>query len=150
MRSYFEQARSADAAWAVFFLTGRKPKQLVQAPKLAAWASEAAGVPYWMFEESYDAVGDLAGDDRRLLLLPYGHSTTTRSLASSWVEETLLPLRAASDDVQRQVMIEIVATNERRPAIYLEQIDNWSVARWSFAATRYSRGFRYIAASMPQ
>src|ERR1700733_5508130 len=77
MRAYFEQAPSADAAWAVFFLTGRKPKQLVQAPKLAAWASEAAGVPYWMFEESYDAVGDLA--ETMALLLPYGRSVTTRS-----------------------------------------------------------------------
>ncbi|HEY9778480.1 MAG TPA: ATP-dependent DNA ligase [Planktothrix sp.] len=103
MRAYFEAAPAADAAWAVFFLTGRKPKQIIQAPKLAAWASETAGVPFWMFDESYDAVGDLA--ETMALLLPFGSTVTTRSLAL-WVEETLLPLRAVSEDVQRQVMVD--------------------------------------------
>lgn len=103
MRNYFAKVSPADAAWAVFFLTGRKPKQLVQAPKLAAWAAEAAQVPYWMFDESYDAVGDLA--ETMALLLPFSKTVTERSLAS-WVEETLLPLRGASEELQRRVMIE--------------------------------------------
>jgi len=103
MRSYFEHASRADAAWAVYFLTGRKPKQLVQAPKLATWAIEAAGLPEWMFGESYDAVGDLA--ETMALLLPDSTHISERSLAS-WVEETLLPLRGAPDTVQRQVMLD--------------------------------------------
>jgi DNA ligase-1 len=103
MRKYFEHASSADAAWAVYFLTGRKPKQLVQAPKLAAWSIEAAGLPEWMFGESYDAVGDLA--ETMALLLPDSSNISDRSL-SSWVEETLLPLRGAPDTVQRHVMLD--------------------------------------------
>lgn len=101
MRKYFEHATPADAAWAVFFLTGRKPKQLVPSRKLAAWAAEEAGVPYWMFDESYEAVGDLA--ETMALLLPYSKAGTERSL-TSWVQETLLPLRKAPEEKQREVM----------------------------------------------
>ncbi len=101
MRSYFEHSTSADSAWAVYFLTGRKPKQLIQAPKLASWAAEEAGVAFWMFQECYEAVGDLA--ETMALLLPGSGEGSTRSL-TSWIEETLLPLRGAPDMVQRQTM----------------------------------------------
>ena len=43
--AFFRDAPPADAAWAVAFLTGRRPKRLVKAPDLRAWAGEAAGVP---------------------------------------------------------------------------------------------------------
>ena len=103
MRNYFALASSADAAWAVYFLTGRKPKQLIQAPKLASWAAEEAGVAFWMFQECYEAVGDLA--ETMALLLPGSGEGSTRTL-TSWIEQTLLPLRGASDMVQRQTMTE--------------------------------------------
>ena len=65
---YFRTAPAADAAWAVHFLIGRRPKRLVAAGKLRAWAAAEAGVPDWLFEESYHAVGDLA--ETITLLLP--------------------------------------------------------------------------------
>lgn len=102
MVAYFGQVSSRDAAWAVFFLTGRKPKQVVSAPRLAAWASEAAGVPYWMFDNCYDAVGDLA--ETMALLLPYSERESERHL-SEWVEQTLLPLRALPEHEQRRTML---------------------------------------------
>ena len=43
---YFATAAPADAAWAVFFLTGRKPRQVVGTRKLREWAAEEAGVPH--------------------------------------------------------------------------------------------------------
>jgi DNA ligase-1 len=57
---YFGAADPADAAWALYFLIGRRPRQAVPMPKLRAWAVEAAGIPDWLFGESYDAVGDFA------------------------------------------------------------------------------------------
>src|SRR5262249_58374731 len=57
---YFAQAPAADAAWAVYFLAGRRPRQAVPSRKLQAWAAEAAGVPEWLFDECFDAVGDAA------------------------------------------------------------------------------------------
>ena len=61
--------------------------------RLAAWAMEEAGVPDWLFEECYDAVGDLA--ETIALLLPQrrpdaiAHATVP---LHDWVEERLLPL----------------------------------------------------------
>ena len=40
---YFRTAPPEDAAWAVHFLTGRRPKRLVSAPDLRLWAAEEGG-----------------------------------------------------------------------------------------------------------
>ena len=40
---YFAVAPPADVAWAVFFLTGRKPRQVVPSRKLREWAVPASG-----------------------------------------------------------------------------------------------------------
>ncbi len=60
MRSYFATAPAADAAWALYFLAGGKPRQVVRTAQLKALAREAAGVEEWLFDECYQAVGDLA------------------------------------------------------------------------------------------
>ena len=57
---YFKQAPIDDACWAVYFLTGNRPRQAVPAKKLHEIAADAAGLPLWLFEEAYDSVGDLA------------------------------------------------------------------------------------------
>ncbi len=99
---YFASAPPADAAWAVHFLIGRRPKRLVSSPGLRAWAAAEAGIPDWLFEESYAAVGDLA--ETITLLLPDAGTTTEGSLAY-WVEARLLPLRGQAEDVQRAEMV---------------------------------------------
>ena len=101
LAEYFRSAPPADAAWAVHFLTGRRPKRLVSSVKLAAWAADAAGIPPWLFEESHAAVGDLA--ETITLLLPDTGTSTDRPLAH-WVEQRLLPLRGQDEVVQRQEM----------------------------------------------
>ncbi|HJL35291.1 MAG TPA: ATP-dependent DNA ligase, partial [Polyangiaceae bacterium LLY-WYZ-15_(1-7)] len=60
MAAYFEAAAPADAAWAVFFLSGRRFKRLAGWNRLAGWARAEAGVPEWLFDASSDVVGDLA------------------------------------------------------------------------------------------
>ncbi len=100
--AYFSSAPPADAAWAVHFLSGRRPKRLVSSGKLRAWAAEEARIPAWLFEESYQAVGDLA--ETITLLLPASGASSELPL-SHWVEERLLPLRGEEDDVQREVMV---------------------------------------------
>jgi DNA ligase 1 len=68
MARYFESAPPAEAAWAVHFLMGRRPKRLVKGPNLWGWARDEANLPDWLFAESYDAVGDLA--EAMALVLP--------------------------------------------------------------------------------
>ena len=101
MARYFADADAADAAWAVYFLSGRKPRQVVPSKKLRAWAVEAAGVPDWLFDECYDAVGDVA-ETIALLLPPAAHSSPLP--LHLWVEERLLPLRGAPEAEQREAM----------------------------------------------
>src|SRR5690348_13533995 len=95
---YFRSAPPADAAWAVHFLIGRRPKRVVGPAKLRSWAAREAGVPDWLFDESYQAVGDLA--ETITLILPDDMVSSDLPL-SVWVEERLLPLRGQDDAVQR-------------------------------------------------
>ena len=100
---YFSSAPPEDAAWAVYFLSGRRPKRLINSRKLADWAADTAGIPDWLFEESYEAVGDLA--ETITLILPDTGRSTERPL-SQWVETRLLPLQGEEDAVQREVMVD--------------------------------------------
>lgn len=58
--AYLERAAPEDAAWAIHFLIGKRPKRPVNTTKLATWAREEAGLPEWLWDESYHAIGDLA------------------------------------------------------------------------------------------
>ncbi len=98
---YFQSAPPADAAWAVSFLSGERPKRLLPARRLALWAGELTGTPDWLFEESYAAVGDLA-ETIALLLPPVGEADA-RSL-DEWVRDALLPLAGAAEADQRAVV----------------------------------------------
>ena len=98
MAAYFRHVPSADAIWAVSFLIGRKPRQVVPSRKLMHWAAELAGVPEWLFEACYEMVGDLA--ETITLLLPAATASSDRSL-HEWVELRLLPLRSMDPEGQR-------------------------------------------------
>jgi DNA ligase-1 len=98
MRAYFDAAPPADAAWAVYFLSGRRPKRLLSALLLRRWAAELAGVPEWLQEEAYHAVGDSA--ETAALLLPDATEKADRPLAE-WVEGVILPLREKDEAAQR-------------------------------------------------
>ncbi len=91
LQAYFSQAEPADAAWAVYFLAGGKPRQLVPTRLLRELATRQAQLPDWLFEESYQAVGDLA--ETIALLLPEAGPGSERGLAW-WMEQALLPLRS--------------------------------------------------------
>ena len=97
--AYFRTASPRDAMWAVHLLSGRRPRRLVSPAKLRAWAAAEAGVPDWLFDESYQAVGDLA--ETITLLLPDTGAVSERPLAE-WVESRLLELRGQDDTVQRR------------------------------------------------
>ncbi len=130
---YFGQAPPADAAWAVHFLIGRRPKRLVRASNLRAWAAREAGVADWLFEESYQAVGDLA--ETMTLLLPDSAASTDLSLAH-WVETRLLPLRDQDDAAQARELAARMARARARGALRLEQADHRELPRGRIGEAR--------------
>ncbi|HYC35312.1 MAG TPA: ATP-dependent DNA ligase [Usitatibacter sp.] len=98
LAEYFASAPPEDAAWAAWFLTGHRPRQAVPTRRLHAWAAEAAGIPLWLFEESYDAVGDLAETIALVLPDPQGGDEAP---LHTWIEERLLALRELGEAEQK-------------------------------------------------
>jgi len=115
LRDYFAQAPAEDAAWAVYFLAGGRPRQLVPTRVLRELATELAELPEWLFEESYQAVGDLA--ETISLLLPENSHGSDEGLAH-WVETHLLPLRGLPPDVIHQRLPPLWAQLDR-PSLML-------------------------------
>lgn len=112
LTDYFASAPPGDAAWALYFLSGRKLRQLLSVRKLHLWSMELAGISEWLFSECYDAVGDIA--ETIALLLPEPTSAgDVRSLAY-WVEERLLPLREADEPAQKAMMLQAWAELDSR------------------------------------
>lgn len=89
LQDYLATAPPADAAWAVYFLAGGRPRQVVPTRVLRDLAIRLCGLPEWLFEESYQAVGDFA--ETLSLLLPESTQVADESL--QWWLEQLLPLR---------------------------------------------------------
>ena len=98
LQRYLAQAPAADAAWAVYFLSGGRPRQLVRTALLRDLAAEMAGLPDWLFEASYQTVGDLA--ETIAHVLPPGTGTDDASLAE-WVEQRMGPLKGLSEEAMR-------------------------------------------------
>ena len=99
LRRYYAEAPSADAAWATYFLAGGKPRQVVPTALLRALACRRAGIDDWLFDECYQAVGDLA--ETIANVLPPGSARSDDGLAD-WIEQRLLPLRTLSPDEQAE------------------------------------------------
>ena len=68
LKDYIRQAPSKDILWTLALFTGKRPRRPVNSTLLRHWAAEAAGLPLWLFEESYHVVGDLS--ETIALLLP--------------------------------------------------------------------------------
>ena len=104
--SYFGQAPADDAAWAVYFLAGGKPRQLVPTAVLRAAACRMAGVDDWLFDECYQAVGDLAETIAHVLpppTLPADAAAQEPPAGlTTWVQDRLLPLRGLAPEEQMQ------------------------------------------------
>ncbi len=98
LEQFFREAPASDAAWALFFLSGRRLKRVVKSGNLREWALELSGLPRWLFEECYDNVGDMA--ETIALLIPGKETTDTRPF-HAWIEEELLALRSEDEPEQR-------------------------------------------------
>ena len=92
LQQYFRRATPENAARAVYFLAGGKPRQAVPTKLLRQYAIEYAALDDWLFDESYHAVGDFAETIAHILPAP----TRASSIGlAEWMEQRIAPLRGA-------------------------------------------------------
>jgi DNA ligase-1 len=100
MVQYFRTAPPADAAWAVFFLTGRRLKRLVPSAAIRDWTMAATGIDEWLLHECYAVVGDGA-ETSALVLDQIAVAGSDDTALADWVERRILPLRGATPASQQ-------------------------------------------------
>ena len=148
--AYLAAAPPADAAWALFFLTGRRLKRLLPSRLLHEWTLELTMLPEWVVEESYAAVGDFAeaialmldGRVRPLSAQELARAPATQNQASlfdepppvhadddvaalslaEWIEGRIQPLRSASDEERRMRVLQWWSRLERRELFLLNKL----------------------------
>jgi DNA ligase-1 len=98
LQRYFAAAPAADAAWALYFLAGGRPRRVVPTALLRATACRCAGIDDWLFDACYQAVGDLA--ETIAHVLPPPAAVSDEGLAH-WVEARLLLLRGLDPAAQQ-------------------------------------------------
>ena len=112
LAAYFETASDQDRLWTIALFSGRRPKRAVTTTRLREWAAEAAGLPLWLFEESYAIVGDLA--ETIALVLPPGAAGSNRDL-TGWIDD--IKGLTALEEPDRKAFIlsawEALSTEER-------------------------------------
>jgi DNA ligase 1 len=84
LKNYFLTVPYADKVHTLALFTGRKPKRPINATLFKLWAIELSKIPAWLFEESYQVVGDLG--ETVALLLPEATQSSEKTLAE-WIGE---------------------------------------------------------------
>ena len=100
--AYFRETPAEDAAAALAVLSGQRQRRGVTTTLLREWAAEAAGIPLWLLEESYAAVGDLA--ETLALILPDGCEDSAATGLAETIASTIKPLAAASVEEKRRIV----------------------------------------------
>lgn len=84
LKDYFMFVSDEDKISTLALFTGRKPRRQINSTLIKTWAMELAHIPVWLFEESYQVVGDLG--ETIALLLPEPSGTQDKSL-TEWIVE---------------------------------------------------------------
>ena len=101
LADYLAVAPDTDRLWTIALFTGRRPKRVISTTKLRHWAAQVAGLPDWLFDESYHVVGDLA--ETISLVLPDPSDPQEHSL-TYWIE-TLQRLSTLDEEARKAGII---------------------------------------------
>jgi DNA ligase-1 len=104
LADYFRGEPAEDAAVALSVLSGRRPRRGVTTTLLREWAADVAGIPDWLLEESYAAVGDLA--ETLALILPDHQATAVGGGLAETIATTIVPLAVADVSEKKRIVLE--------------------------------------------
>jgi DNA ligase-1 len=144
--AYLSSAPPADAAWALFFLTGRRLKRLLPSRLMHDWTLEVTSLPGWLVEACYAEAGDFAEAIALLVSPTHGrdvparrrtaaaqvalfdqpscevdHTNVDLSLAE-WLEARILPLRGMDEEERRVRVLTWWSRLERRELFLLNKL----------------------------
>lgn len=102
LKGYFLSAPDEDKIWALALFTGRRPPRKIKSAQVQEWALELAGIPHWLFRESYGSVGDLA--ETISLILPEPTETGDEKSLAEWFN-ALSELKNAGDDEKKEFIL---------------------------------------------
>lgn len=103
LERYFRSVAPEDAAWALFFLSGRRFPRAVTGMQLRAWIAEAAKLSSWLVAECHEAAGDLG---ETIALLHPANGEGTDLTLSEFVRTRLAPLAELADADKRISVLE--------------------------------------------
>ena len=101
---YFRVANDKDKVWVIAIFSGRRPKRAVNTTQLANYAVELTGLPFWLFEESYHVVGDLA--ETITLLLPEKNNQKDNVHPLWYYLEKLKIIEKEPEETRKQFIID--------------------------------------------
>ena len=104
LSSYFDSAPGPDKVWTIAILSHRRPPRPVNTRLLREWASELAGIPLWLFEESYHIVGDLA--ETIALVIPQSGNPDSGARSLSDYLEDIVALRGREESGKKAYLQE--------------------------------------------
>ncbi len=92
-----------DAAWGLYFLTGRRLTRLVNRRMLWNWLLDRTRLPEWLLGECYSVVGDAA--ETVSLLVDEAGNTSSETPLHEWIEGRLLRLSTLDAPEQREAVL---------------------------------------------
>jgi DNA ligase 1 len=106
--AYFRDAPQADAAWALWLLSGGKlsgggASKIANTRELRDWIVAESGFADWLVDDCHDHVGDLA--ETLALLLDDPPQASADVPLSEWIEQRLLPVSGQDVEVRREVVV---------------------------------------------
>jgi len=101
LEKYFKTTAPEDAVWALHLLSGGALSIGIKIRDLQTWCQQSQGIPDWLFQASYQQVGDVA----ETIALLCGDSYAQEDISlHHLMEQNLLPLRTQSPAIREQVI----------------------------------------------
>jgi DNA ligase 1 len=102
---YFTRANGKDRVWVIALFSGRRPRRAVNSTQLSTWCIELAGIPSWLYVESYSTVGDL-GETIALLLPDPTEDPDTHNRPLHYYLETFITIEKQEESIRKQFILD--------------------------------------------
>jgi DNA ligase-1 len=112
LAGYFDKVSARDKIWTIAMLSHRRPPRAINYRLLGEWAAEEAGLPMWLFEESYHVVGDLA--ETIALLIPDREANSGESRSLSQYMELMIRLKQEDEEMKKEEVLKAWRSLNRR------------------------------------